>query len=87
LIIYGATEPSAKVTLGGHEIKLRSDGTFSFRFALPDGQYDLPAIAVSADGTDGRAAELKFSRSTEYLGEVGATPQDPSLKPPVAASL
>jgi hypothetical protein len=82
LIIYGATEPDAKVTLGGHEIKLRSDGTFSFRFALPDGNYDLPAVAVSADGTDGRAAELKFSRQTEYLGDVGATPQDPALKPP-----
>ena len=65
LIIYGATEPDAKVTLGGHEIKLRSDGTFSFRFALPDGKYDLPAVAVSADGTDGRASELKFVRETQ----------------------
>jgi hypothetical protein len=87
LIIYGATEPNAKVTLGGHEIKLRSDGTFSFRFALPDGNYDLPAVAVSADGTDGRAAELKFSRQTEYLGDVGATPQDPALKPPTPESI
>jgi hypothetical protein len=87
LIIYGATEPSAKVTLGGHQIKLRSDGTFSFRFALPDGKYDLPAVAVSADGTDGRAAELKFGRSTEYLGDVGAHPQDPSLKPPLPENL
>jgi hypothetical protein len=87
LIIYGATEPDAKVTLGGHEIKLRSDGTFSFRFALPDGKYDLPAVAVSADGTDGRAAELKFVRETEYLGDVGATPQDPSLKPPLPDNL
>ncbi len=87
LIIYGATEPDAKVTLGGHEIKLRSDGTFSFRFSLPDGKYDLPAVAVSADGTDGRAAELRFSRETEYLGEVGATPQDPALKPPTPDNL
>ena len=87
LIIYGATEPDAKVTLGGHEIKLRSDGTFSFRFALPDGKYDLPAVAVSADGTDGRAAELRFVRETEYLGDVGATPQDPALKPPLPESL
>ena len=37
LIIYGATEPTARVTLGGHEIKLRPDGTFSYRFSLPDG--------------------------------------------------
>jgi len=87
LIIYGATEPDAKVTLGGHEIKLRSDGTFSFRFSLPDGKYDLPAVAVSADGTDGRAAELKFVRETQYLGDVGATPQDPSLQPPLPENL
>jgi len=87
LIIYGATEPDAKVTLGGHEIKLRSDGTFSFRFSLPDGKYDLPAVAVSADGTDGRAAELKFVRETQYLGDVGATPQDPSLQPPLPDNL
>jgi hypothetical protein len=87
LIIYGATEPTAKVTLGGHEIKLRSDGTFSYRFSLPDGKYDLPAVAVSADGTDARAAELKFSRETQYLGEVGTHPQDPALKPPVPESL
>jgi len=87
LIIYGATEPNARVTLGGHEIKLRADGTFSFRFALPDGQYDLPAVAVSADGTDGRAAELKFSRATEYRGEVGETPADPALQPPLPESL
>jgi uncharacterized protein len=87
LIIYGATEPNAKVTLGGHEIKLRSDGTFSFRFALPDGKYDLPAVAISADGDDARAAELKFSRETEYLGDVGVHPQDPSLKAPLPENL
>jgi hypothetical protein len=83
LIVYGATEPTAKVTLGGHEIKLRADGSFSYRFALPDGKYDLPAVAVSADGTDARAADLKFSRETEYLGDVGTHPQDPALKPPL----
>jgi len=87
LIIYGATEPNAKVTLGGHEIKLRPDGSFSYRFALPDGKYDLPAVAVSADNTDARAANLKFSRETEYLGDVGAHPQDPSLKPPLPENL
>jgi hypothetical protein len=87
LIIYGATEPGARVTLGGHEIKLRADGTFSFRFSLPDGKYDLPAVAVSADGTDARAAELRFSRETEYRGDVGAHPQDPSLKPPLTDNL
>jgi hypothetical protein len=84
LIIYGATEPDATVTIGGRRIKLRNDGTFSFRFALPDGKFNLPAIATNADGDDTRIADLAFSRSTEYSGDVGRHPQDPSLRPPTA---
>jgi uncharacterized protein len=87
LILYGATEPDAEVSIGGRVIKLRPDGTFSYRFSLPDGQYDLPAVAISSDKTDGRAAELKFGRSTEYRGDVGVHPQDPRLKPPLATSV
>lgn len=87
LIIYGATETDAKVTIGGHPIKLRPDGSFSFRFALPDGNYELPAVAVSADGSDARAANLKFSRDTRYSGEVGRHPQDPALKAPSPENL
>jgi hypothetical protein len=87
LIIYGATEPDAKVTIGGRQIKLRDDGTFSYRFALPDGVYELPAVATSAAGDDSRSAELEFSRQTEYRGEVGAHPQDASLKPPRAENV
>jgi uncharacterized protein len=82
LIIYGATEPDATVTIGGRTIKLRPDGTFSYRFALPDGQYELPAAATSADGSDQRRADLQFSRSTEYSGDVGTHPQDSALKAP-----
>jgi hypothetical protein len=84
LIVYGATEPDATVSIGGRKIKLRPDGSFSYRFALPDGNYEMPVVAISADGTDGRAAELKFSRGTEYRGDVGAHPQDPSLQPMLA---
>ena len=53
---------------------LRPDGTFSYRFSLPDGRYELPAVATSADGTDSRSAGLEFSRSTEYRGDVGNHP-------------
>jgi hypothetical protein len=83
LIIYGATEPDARVTIGGRPVRLRPDGSFSCRFALPDGGYELPAVAVSADQTDARAAELHFSRETNYHGDVGAHPHDASLKPPL----
>ena len=82
LIIYGATEPDAAVTIGGRKIQLRKDGTFSFRFALPDGNYDLPVQATSADGSDSRRAELEFRRATQYRGDVGRHPQDKKLKTP-----
>jgi uncharacterized protein len=87
LILYGATEPDAQVTIGGRVIRLRPDGTFSYRFALPDGEYALPAVAISYDKTDSRTADLKFSRSTRYHGEVGRHPQDARLKPPLVANV
>lgn len=82
LVVYGATEPTAKVVIGGRLIRLRQDGTFSYRFALPDGWYGLPISATSADGEETRDATLKFMRETEYRGEVGAHAQDGALKTP-----
>ena len=87
LVIYGATEPDAKVTIGGRDIKLRADGSFSYRFALPDGHYELTVMAVSVDQSDARTAELKFSRDTEYTGEVGVRLQDEKLKLPQVESV
>lgn len=87
LIIYGATEPNATVTIGGRKIKLRPDGSFSYRFALPDGHYELPTVAIAADETESRSAKLRFSRATEYRGEVAAHPQDTALKAPRAENL
>ena len=84
LILYGATEPGAEVTIGGRPIQLRPDGTFSYRFALPDGEYQLPATATAADGQS-RGVELKFTRQTQTHGEVAAHPQDARLKPPLPA--
>ena len=82
LIIYGATEADATVTIGGRKIQLRRDGSFSFRFALPDGSYDLPVNATSADGDDSREARLHFRRATQVRGDVQPHPQDAALKTP-----
>jgi hypothetical protein len=81
LIVYGATEHDAVLTLGGVPIQLRPDGSFTCRFALPDGSYELPVLAVSKTG-DVRKARLQFSRSTQQQGDVGAHPQDSALQPP-----
>lgn len=84
VVIYGATEPDAKVTIGGQHVPLRPDGTFSFHYLFPDGQYHLPIVAVSRTGTDRRAVELTLGRSTRREGEVGTVRPPPNLVPPNA---
>ncbi len=65
LVIYGATEPGATITVGDLPVRLRDDGTFSCRFALPDGEYEVEVIAVTAGGQS-RGAQLRFRRHTTY---------------------
>lgn len=65
LIVYGATEPSATVTIQGRKIELRDDGTFSLRFSLPDGNQVIPIEAVRDDGAERRQITPKVERRTE----------------------
>lgn len=65
LIVYGATEPDARVTVQGKEIPLRADGTFSLRFALPDGFQVIPATAESADAIDRITITSTVEKSTD----------------------
>jgi hypothetical protein len=86
LVIYGATEPGATVTFGRRAIALRPDGTFSYRFALPDGTYRLPVSAHSSRGEE-RSVVLEFFRGTTYSQGVGVHPQDPALKAPAVENI
>jgi len=65
LIVYGATEPTAHVTVQGMPIKLRPDGTFSMRFSLPDGKQTIPIEAVRDDGKESRKITPEVTRRTE----------------------
>lgn len=67
LIVYGATEPNAKVTLQGEPVQLRSDGTFTVRFSLPDSRQIIPAVAASPDGVEERTIVLAVERNTKEL--------------------
>jgi hypothetical protein len=67
LIVFGATEPNARVTLQGEPVKLRSDGTFTMRFSLPDSRQIIPATAASADGVEERTIVLAVERNTKQL--------------------
>ena len=65
LIVYGSTEPTAKVTVQGLPVKLRDDGTFSLRFSLPDGQQVIPIEAVRDDGLEKRSITPTVERRTK----------------------
>ncbi|MEH1940827.1 MAG: DUF4912 domain-containing protein [Nostoc sp.] len=64
LIVYGATEPDATVTIGGRPIQLNPDGTFRFQMSFQDGLIDYPILAVAADGEQTRSIQMKFNRET-----------------------
>lgn len=64
LIVYGATEPDARVTVQGRSVQLRADGTFSLRFQLPDGVQEISCSAESADGGSSREIKPIVTRQT-----------------------
>jgi uncharacterized protein len=81
IIFYGGTHPDATVTVNGERIHLTPDGRFRYHFTLPDGDHEIPIVAISPDQVEQRSATLSFRRGTERAGEVGATGQPVELSP------
>jgi hypothetical protein len=67
LVVFGKTEPNAKVKLAGQRIHVRPDGSFSVRMAFPNGTIDIPIEATAADGEQERSLDMHFSRETSPL--------------------
>ena len=65
LIVYGATLPSAKVTVQGKPVNLRQDGTFTLRFWLPNGKQCIPVKAVSEDKLEEHTITPIVNRETK----------------------
>ncbi|PZO20027.1 MAG: Rho termination protein [Leptolyngbya foveolarum] len=64
LIVYGATEPDATVTIDGEPIQLNPDGTFRFQMSFQDGVLRYPIVAVAQDGEQARSIHMDFERKT-----------------------
>lgn len=64
LIVYGATEPDATVTIDGKEIELEPDGTFRFHVSFQDGVLRYPIVAIAVDGEQTRSVHMDFERKT-----------------------
>jgi hypothetical protein len=64
LIVYGATDPAARLTIGGEDVPLSPEGTFRIQVPFRDGQQVYPIEAVAADGEQKRNITLEFRRAT-----------------------
>ena len=64
LIVYGATDPTARLFIGEREVPLSADGTFRVHVPFRDGEQLYPIKAVAADGEQERSIRLEFERRT-----------------------
>ena len=87
VIFYGGTQPDAALTVNGEPVVLQADGSFRFHFTLPDGDFEIPVVARSADGMEERSATLSFRRQTRRVGNIGATAQPAHIEPLIGRRL
>ncbi|MCP9796009.1 DUF4912 domain-containing protein [Cyanobium sp. Lug-B] len=66
LIVYGATDPSARLSIGGEDVPLSADGTFRLQVPFRDGQQLYPIEALAADGEQKRSITMEFRRTTPH---------------------
>lgn len=64
LIVYGATEPDAQLTIGGVPVQLTPEGTFRIQLSFQDGNLDFPIMAIAKDGEQMRQVRMTFDRNT-----------------------
>ena len=64
LIVYGATDPSARLTIGKEDVPLSSDSTFRIQVPFRDGEQVYAIEATAADGEQKRNITLNFERVT-----------------------
>jgi len=64
LVVSGSTDPHASLTIQGRPVAVRSDGSFSLRFELPDGEQVIAVRAVSSDGALSREIVPVVRRET-----------------------
>ncbi len=64
LIVYGSTDPSAKLTIGGQKVPLASDGTFRLQVPFRDGIQNYLIEAEDFSGEQTRNINMKFERVT-----------------------
>ncbi len=64
LIVYGATDPSATLTIGDEKVPLASDGTFRLQVPFRDGIQNYEIKATDSTGLQNKSITMRFDRNT-----------------------
>ena len=64
LIVYGATDPSATLTIGDENVPLASDGTFRLQVPFRDGTQNYEIKAKDSTGQQDKSITMRFDRNT-----------------------
>jgi len=64
LIVYGATDPSATLTIGDEKVPLASDGTFRLQVPFRDGTQNYEIKAIDSSGEQDKSITMRFDRNT-----------------------
>ncbi|MFH1784125.1 MAG: DUF4912 domain-containing protein [bacterium] len=65
IVLHGATERDAELTIQGESVPLNPDGTFSVRFVLPDGKQEIPVVAVSKSNGKNQKINITLRKNTK----------------------
>jgi hypothetical protein len=71
MIVYGATQPDAYVTLQGEPVKVQADGTFRVRVEMPNKRQVLPIVASARDGSARQTVVMAVERNTKAMEPYG----------------
>lgn len=71
MIVYGATQPGAYVTLQGEPVKVAPDGTFRVRVDFPNKRQVLPIVASNPAGSERQTVVIAVERNTKTMESVG----------------
>jgi hypothetical protein len=67
IVVHGATQNGAHVTMQGEPIKVHADGSFHVRFDLPNRRQVIPIVARTKDGIEQRTVVLAVERNTKVM--------------------
>ncbi|MBN2216008.1 MAG: DUF4912 domain-containing protein [Pirellulales bacterium] len=76
VVLFGVTDPAARLTVRGQPVAIREDGTFTVRLAMPNRRQVLPLVADSGDGAEQRMVVVAIERNTKTMEPVARDAAD-----------